>query len=309
MQNVLLFDAPLKERIWGSNYFKDTLKITDNPLIGEMWSLSALPGDESRVINGKYKGLTLKELYENHSELFGNEHLNEFPILIKLIATKDKLSVQVHPDDIYGKRVENSLGKTEGWLFLDKEPSSTIVVGINAKDKNELTEMVNNKEYDKLLRTVSPEIGSFYPIPAGTVHALGENLLLLEVQQSSNVTYRFYDYDRKDKNGNLRELHVKKALDVTSTEPYNEEIKNVLKEESSMIWDNQYFHVSSVSIHDELKIKADDKYIIASVIEGNLEIDSNKLLFGSSFIIPSNEEITIKGNGKLVLTLNKVKEN
>ena len=250
MKNQVLFlFAPLKERIWGSTYFKNQLNITDQDSIGEMWSCSGYEGSDSIIENGDFKGETLSSLFKNHKELFNNSKLNEFPILVKLIATSDDLSVQVHPDDKYAREVENQLGKTEGWLILDADSSSNIVVGHRAKNKEELIKYVENDDYENLLIKRNVKKGDFFPIPSGTIHALGKGIVLLEVQQSSDVTYRFYDYHRKDKNGNERELHVQKAIDVTDYVPYTNQIFNCLGKDKCIVWDNQYFQVVLFANH------------------------------------------------------------
>ena len=214
---ILLLSAPLKEVIWGGNYFKDVLNVTtSDEKIGEMWSCSAHKNGQSIIKNGCFKGKTLEYVYKNHKELFDNSSLDEFPILVKLIATTDKLSVQVHPNDEYALKYENQYGKTEGWLILDENENSEIVIGHNAKNKEELIEYINNDDYDGLLRKKVVKTGEFYPIPSGTIHALGANIVLLEIQQSSDVTYRFYDYHRKDAMGNERPLHINKAVEVTA---------------------------------------------------------------------------------------------
>ena len=304
MEKVLFLSAPLVERIWGGSYFKDNLHLTDNDSIGEMWSVSSLKECSSIILNGKYKGMTLYNLFNEHKDLF-NIKDTQFPILIKLIATKDDLSVQVHPDDKYARLVENKLGKTEGWLILDSNESS-IVVGHNAKNKDELVSYIKNNDYEHLLNRRIVKRGEFYPILPGTIHAIGKNIVLLEVQQSSDVTYRFYDYNRKDKNGNTRELHLNKALDVTSYEEYDNNILNVFESSSNLVWDNKYFNVIYEDINDSYIIKKDSNYLIVTVIEGTIRVNDRTINFGKSFILTSYcNEIEIKGKGKIVITKSK----
>ena len=301
---VLFLSGPLKERIWGGTYFKDVLKITQSEEpIGELWSCSGHEEGESIILNDTYKGEKLSEVFLNHKELFNNSKLNDFPILIKLIATSDKLSVQVHPNDEYARINENQYGKTEGWLILDEKEDSSLVIGHNATNKEELITYIQNDDYSHLLNEIKVNKGDFYPIPSGTIHALGKNLVLLEIQQSSDVTYRFYDYHRKDKNGNERPLHVQKALDVTSFEKYDFNINNIDDLKTPILWLNQYFEVYYYNIDKYLDLVKGNEYLICSVIEGSLKVLGEEMTLGKSFILTSNcKNIRIKGKGKLIVT-------
>lgn len=301
---VLFLSGPLKERIWGGTYFKDVLKITQSEEpIGELWSCSGHEEGESIILNDTYKGKKLSEVFLNHKELFNNSKLNDFPILIKLIATSDKLSVQVHPNDEYARINENQYGKTEGWLILDEKEDSSLVIGHNATNKEELITYIQNDDYSHLLNEIKVKKGDFYPIPSGTIHALGKNLVLLEIQQSSDVTYRFYDYHRKDKNGNERPLHVQKALDVTSFEKYDFNINNIEDLKTPILWLNQYFEVYYYNIDKYLDLVKGNEYLICSVIEGSLKVLGEEMTLGKSFILTSNcKNIRIKGKGKLIVT-------
>ncbi len=309
MEKILLLSAPLKERIWGGDYFKNVLKVTDSSSnIGEMWSCSGHKEGESIILNGEFKNKTLSEVYKKHKELFNDSIKSEdFPILIKLIDTKDLLSIQVHPNDEYAKKYENQLGKTEGRLILDSKEDSNIVIGHKAKDKNELVKAINEDKIENYLNYYKVKKGEFYPIPSGTLHAIGKNILLLEVQQSSDVTYRFYDYHRKDKDGKERELHVNKALDVVSFDIYKEEVKNHFGLDSSILWQNKYFLVTYydlTNIH-ECSFETLNNYLIVSVIEGEVMVDDKyKINKGFSFIIlKSKEKTKLSGkNLKIVVT-------
>jgi mannose-6-phosphate isomerase len=303
MSNILFLSAPLKERIWGGNYFKDELKVTDsNSKIGEMWTCSGHIQGESYILEGIYKGLSLSQVYKNHSELFGNPKAKEFPILIKIISADDDLSVQVHPNDEYARKNENSSGKTEGWLILKHEPEACLVVGHNACSKEELVSLIKSDNYDKLLKKVKVNDGEFYPIPSGTIHAIGKGIVLLEVQQSSDITYRFYDYHRKDKDGKERELHVKKAIDVTDITPYSQQIKNINDITSGELYSNQYFKIDVKSIDKKDVIKNLNGYKIISVIEGKMKVEGRTIKLGDSFIITSlDKAIKVEGTGRIAI--------
>lgn len=307
MEKILILSAPLKEVIWGGDYFKKELKITDNEKIGEMWSCSGHSGNLSYVLNGEFKNKSLREVFKTHKELFNNSSLEEFPILVKLIATSDKLSVQVHPDDEYAMKNENQYGKTEGWLILDKKDDSSIIVGHNANNKEELVNYINDDNFTDLLNEIKVVPGEFYPIPSGTIHALGKNLVLLEVQQSSDVTYRFYDYHRKDKDGNERPLHVKQAIEVTDYNKYDQKIINIFNEEISSIWDNEYFKVEYLNIKEKEVLNNNNKYCIITVIDGEIKVEDSKINKGESFIVTSiSNKLLLEGNAKIVITYSKI---
>lgn len=301
--NIILLNGYLREQIWGGTYFKDVLKITnDDKKYGEYWTLSGYEEYPSIIKNGKYQGETLDNIYKKHHELFASSLSDEFPILIKIIATSDDLSVQVHPDDEYAKK-ENELGKTESWLILDNKKDSKIIYGHNAIDIEEIAEKVRNNDYS-FLSYQNAYKGMFIPVESGTIHALGKGLVLIEIQESSNLTYRLYDYDRIDKNGCKRRLDIEKALDVIKA-PDKKEIdnKDYLNVPSCTLWDNDLFKIDILNVENDLTIKKDnDKYYLCSVIEGEFSYQNEKINVGDSFIITSlcKNEI-IKGRGKIII--------
>ena len=300
--NVLFLTAPLKERIWGGDYFKK-INRTEKENIGELWSASAHKEGESFIIGGKFNGMSLSNVYANHPELFNNPTLNEFPILVKIIYAKEPLSVQVHPNDEYALKYEKQYGKTEGWLVLDANEGSTLVLGHNAKNKEELIHHIENDNYDELLKTVIVKPGEFYPIYAGTIHAIGAGLTILEIQQSSDVTYRFYDYHRKDANGNERQLHVEQAVNVTTYDTFDLDKTNHLVQPSHIMWDNEYFTVSMLNVKDKEIFVEPENYAIITVATGEFELNGRKLSVGDSFILTKlANDVIINGNGVLVKT-------
>ena len=200
---------------WGGDKLKKLYgKQSDDAHTGESLEMSVIPGLNSVDENGE----TLSSLIEKYgSDLTGTEVVGEFPLLLKLIDAKDQLSVQVHPDDTYAKANENKLGKTEAWAILHAVPGAQLVYGIKEGTTAEMLQDAcgKGKEIEKLLRYVPVHDGDVFYIPSGTVHAIGAGIVLYEIQQSSDVTYRFYDWDRADAQGNKRALHIRQALDVT----------------------------------------------------------------------------------------------
>lgn len=307
MENEILFlSGILHERIWGSNYFKDTLSLTkSNNRFGEYWTLSAHPDGESIVTNGEYKGLSLKQVFHQNPSLFGYLS-SDFPVIIKLIATSDNLSIQVHPGDEYAEKVEKQKGKTEGWLILAAEENSQIVLGHNAKNKDEFISLFNNKKYSELFNYIKVKRGMFIPVEAGIVHAIGKGIVLLEVQQSSNVTYRLYDYDRLDFNNKPRALHLEKALDVISFEKQEVNNHNFFDDEGNYLnlWSNNYFNIVLYKIHSTIEFKPEhNKFYLGTIIEGLIEVNEKEVKVGESFVVTSKaKKVTFKGFGKFVIT-------
>lgn len=300
--DVLLLTAPLKERIWGSGYFKK-LGRTEQDMIGEMWTASAHPQGESTITNGEFKGKTLSSIYKDFPELFNNPPLKEFPVLVKIIDAKEALSVQVHPDDEYALKYENQYGKTEGWLILDRAKGASIVVGHHAKDEKDLINYIKKDNYDELLQKVEVNPGEFYPIYAGTIHAIGAGVTILEIQQSSDVTYRFYDYHRKDANGKERELHVEKAISVSTYGLTKVDKTNHFSLPSHKMWGNKYFSVSMLKVDGLEVLENPENYSIFTVIDGDFKLNNHKLIFGDSFILTKKaNSVKIDGKGILVRT-------
>ena len=213
----LIFLEPVfHEKIWGGRELADDwgYKIPDGP-IGECWAISAHPNGDCKVAGGTFDGKYLSEVWENHREVFGavpdgrGGEAEQFPLLIKIIDAKDDLSVQVHPDDEYAEKNENgSLGKKECWYVLGCKEGGTIVVGQKAKDAVEFQQMVNEGRWSDLLNEVPIHKGDFFQIDPGTIHAIKGGTVILETQQSSDVTYRVYDYDRKQADGDRKSTRL-----------------------------------------------------------------------------------------------------
>ncbi|MGG6309999.1 mannose-6-phosphate isomerase, class I [Paenibacillus macerans] len=295
--NEPIFLQPIfQERIWGGTKLRDLFGYDiPNDHTGECWAVSAHPNGQSVVKNGPHQGMKLGDLWTSQPELFRSES-KVFPLLTKILDASDDLSVQVHPNDEYaGKHENGELGKTECWYIVDAEPGSVIIYGHEAKSKEELVRMIENGEWDDFLTKVPVKPGDFFYVPSGTLHALGKGIVVLETQQSSDTTYRVYDYDRKDKNGNTRELHLEKAIDVTAVpqayEPvaYDTFSKDGLTVTSFV--SNDFFTVEKWQVSGEAALSANEKYTIFSVLAGSgtLSVDgqSYALAKGEHFILPA----------------------
>ena len=211
-----------KDYLWGGTRLREEYgkKIDLTPL-AETWECSVHPDGPSYVANGIYKGQTLAEVLNAHSEYLGTKVENgELPVLVKFIDAKKDLSVQVHPDDVYAREHEGDNGKTEMWYVIDADEGASLIYGFQHEVTEEiLRKAVDTGTLDKHLQKIQVHKGDTYFVPAGTVHGIGKGILVAEIQESSNVTYRVYDYGRKGPDGKERELHVDKALQVTKREP------------------------------------------------------------------------------------------
>ncbi len=225
----LKFTPILKERIWGGTRLKTVLgKKAKMKHCGESWELSGVPGDVSVVANGFLQGNNLQELIEVYmGDLVGDRIYNrfgvEFPVLIKFIDALDDLSIQVHPNDQLAAERHGSYGKTEMWYVMEAGKDSSLIVGFNQKmDREKYMQALNDKRLKEIMNFEKVAPGDVFFIPAGRVHAIGKDILLAEIQQTSDITYRIYDWDRVDANGKPRELHTELALDAIDYSPQNE---------------------------------------------------------------------------------------
>lgn len=214
---VLKLNPYGKDYLWGGTRLREEYgkKIDLTPL-AETWECSVHPDGPSVIVNGEFKGETLSTVLKQHPEFLGTKVKNgEFPILAKFIDAKEDLSVQVHPDDEYAKEHEEDNGKTEMWYVIDADEGASLIYGFKHRVTEEiLRKSIATGTLDKHLQKVEVQKGDTYFVPAGTVHGIGKGILLAEIQESSNVTYRVYDYDRVDKDGNKRKLHFDKAIHV-----------------------------------------------------------------------------------------------
>lgn len=306
MSEPLFMNPVLQPKIWGGTKLRDIYHY-DIPSkhTGECWAISAHPDGVATIENGEYVDIGLDVLFQTHPELFGNPTVSVFPLLTKIIDATDDLSVQVHPDDVYAFEHEGEQGKTECWYVIDADEGAEIVYGHHAKSKEEFADLIEKGEWDTLLRSIKVKAGDFFFVPSGTIHAIGAGIMILETQQSSNTTYRLYDYDRVDDMGKQRELHIQQTLDV-STIPHVDP-KNV--GHTQEIDDNKittyiqsdYFNVYLWDVHSTLDFDKVAPYVLVSVLEGDgkLTVDSREYLLtkGRHFILPATvESWSITGN-------------
>ena len=281
----LTFKPIFKERIWGGTKLKDVLnKSFDGICIGESWELSTVTNDVSVVANGEFCGLNLNELIEEYpTEILGSKSIEkfgiEFPLLFKFLDAKEDLSIQVHPNDQLAKQRHNSFGKTEMWYVMQADENARLIVGFKSKtNKNDYLTHLEDKTLVNILNETSVKKGDAFFLETGTVHAIGAGVLIAEIQQTSDITYRLYDWDREDANGNGRELHNDLAVDAINYEETNTKIKyNKQKNESINLVECPFFTTNILEVSGKYNWnKKNDAFTVFMCTEGNFSFVYNK---------------------------------
>lgn len=295
----LIFPTPVfHEKIWGGRKLADDFgyQIPDGE-IGECWAISAHPNGDCPIERGAWAGTYLSELWDAHRELFGGVEGDRFPLLVKIIDARESLSVQVHPDDAYAAEHENgSLGKRECWYVLDADPDTKITIGQRAHDRAELARMIEEGRWGELLNRVPCHAGDFFPIEPGTMHAIEGGTLILETQQSSDVTYRVYDFDRVGADGKPRPLHIEQSLDVVDyamEAPESGEVTAPEVDGVTELMECPNFVVERVRVSGEKDLEQTWPFLCASVIEGAGTVcadaagQTHEVARGTHFLAPS----------------------
>lgn len=309
-----LFLTPVfKERIWGGTTLRKEFgyEIPSNKT-GECWAISAHPNGPSVIKNGIYTDVALDRLWKEHPELFGNPKEKVFPLLTKILDANKDLSVQVHPNDAYAKVHENGeLGKTECWYIIDCKDGTEMIFGHTAKSKEEFIQQMEIGNWDSLLRRVKIKPGDFFYVLSGTIHALCEGTLVLETQQSSDITYRVYDYDRNDEKGNLRDLHLDKAIEVTMI-PHQDPVSTPTMEIKENITvttfiESTFFSVYKWDVKGKSSFCFNDRYLLLSVIDGEGSLIHNLQTYilekGTHLIIPVGlGDFALDGNCRIIVS-------
>ncbi|MDB4270983.1 class I mannose-6-phosphate isomerase [bacterium] len=285
----LKFYPILKERLWGGTKLGTLLgKELESDLIGESWELSGVAGDVSIVANGSFKGTTLTDLINRFpEEILGKSVLErfgkEFPILIKFIDAQKDLSIQLHPNDELARKRHNSFGKTEMWYIMDADKDAELIIGFKEDiSKETYVKSLKNDTLTDLLNYENVKEGDAYFISAGKIHAIGAGVLIAEIQQTSDQTYRVYDYNRKDAQGNLRELHTELSIDAISYVKQDDFKVGYGHEEnvSNSMVNCPYFKTNFISLNKNIKLDVSDQdsFSIYMCIDGEVTIENG---FGS----------------------------
>ncbi|HEU0137570.1 MAG TPA: type I phosphomannose isomerase catalytic subunit [Flavobacterium sp.] len=296
----LQFEPILKDKIWGGRKLKTILnKNITSDTTGESWELSAVNGDVSIVANGQYRGKTLVELLDDYAEeIVGSEVFknfgNEFPLLFKFIDAQQDLSIQVHPGDELAQKRHNANGKTEMWYIMQADPGATLTIGFKAKSsQQEYLHHLQNNTLPGILSAFLPSEGDVFYLATGTVHAIGAGILLAEIQQTSDITYRIYDYDRVGPDGEKRELHIDQALDAINYEvvdtrrKYSKEV-NI----SNSVVESNYFTTKFLPLDGEVNAAGKQQtFTVYMCVDGNFQLhyDEHQYNFsrGDTVLIPA----------------------
>lgn len=306
-RQIIFLNPVFKQTVWGGDKLgRDWHYEIPGDYIGECWGVSAHPSGDCTVREGAYEGETLSSLWKAHPELFGDTGLDNFPLIVKIIDAREDLSIQVHPDDAYARANENgSLGKTECWYVLDCEEGSRLVIGHNAKDKTELREMIHGGRWKELLREVPVKKGDFIEIPPGTVHAIEGGIMVMETQQSSDITYRVYDYGRLV-DGTPRALHIDKSIDVISA-PAREVTESIVQADAmpentmNLLCACDCYKIWKTDVRGRETFEQNYPFLIMSVIEGEGRIDDQPIRKGDHFILPAGYgSVELQGDMRLI---------
>lgn len=296
----LQFDPILKYRIWGGSKLETLLgKPASSESIGESWELSAVGDDVSIVSNGSYRGRSLQELiYDYPREILGNDNFSNygsnFPLLFKFIDANQDLSIQVHPDDQLARKRHNSPGKTEMWYIMQADPNARITVGFKKKSSpEEYLKHLESKSLPKILNSIAVRAGEVFFLETGTVHAIGAGIVLAEIQQSSDVTYRIYDYDRVDNDGKPRELHVDLALDAINYDLVSAQKQYALHpNQKSELASCPFFTTNLIPLDGVYSwSQRKPEFTVLMCVEGTFELSANGNKFsyakGDTVLIPA----------------------
>ena len=314
MLKPIKLNPVFKEIIWGGNRLKSEFGMkSDLNNIAESWEMTVRPDGMNTICGGEFDGLSMEDYIKlNGNSVVTDKKYEGFPLLIKFIDAQDNLSVQVHPDDEYAMKNENSLGKTEMWYIMDAKPGAKLVYGLKSGcTSDDFEKAIKNGTVEEKLNFVPVKKGDVFFIPSGLVHAIGAGILLAEIQQNSNITYRVYDYGRLGKDGLPRELHIKKALDVIINRN-QEEIEKIRFSESdksdTTLASCDYFKVDKYNVDGYLQLLSSAKSFNSVLClngEGYIEYNDEKfsIVKGDSYFIPAGiGTYGISGNTEVIIS-------
>ncbi|GAB3251574.1 class I mannose-6-phosphate isomerase [Larkinella harenae] len=315
----LTFETIFKDKIWGGQKIKTVLEKDFSPLpnCGETWEISGVAGNISVVAEGPLKGKSLQELLEHYKEELVGQHVyeqfgNEFPLLVKFIDANDDLSIQVHPNDKLAKERHNSFGKTEMWYIIESDEGSTLNSGFNREvTKDEYVKAVADNTLMDILNIEKVQAGDVFFLPAGRVHYIGKGILLAEIQQTSDITYRIYDFDRTDDKGQKRELHTELAVDAIDYQHYDHYKTQYDPQPNQSVnaVTSDYFVTNVLNfdqevLHDYTHL---DSFVILVCVGGSLTVETGEgyripLKMGQCTLLPaSTKQVTLIPDGEMTV--------
>lgn len=302
------FENLYYKKIWGGRDLKSFRSNLPEGNIGESWDVACHENGTGVVANGRFKGISFDKLIESYGEkVLGRKYVNKkFPLLVKLINSNDNLSVQVHPNDEYAKIKENSFGKTEAWYVIDAEEGAELIVGTNGCTKEQFQDAIKNNTVENCLNRIKVKKGDGFLINSGLVHAIGKGLIIAEIQQNSDITYRVYDYGRP------REIHVEKSLEVIDFSLKPERLVEEYKEydgyKFTSLCKNQYFSIDKCVVDTDYTSNTNgDNFVILTIVDGSGKVTGNHytedLKKGDSILLPASlGEYTIEGKLEVLIT-------
>lgn len=317
MNKIFKFEPYLKAVVWGGDKIKKFKNIdTDQANIGESWEISGVPGHESVVASGEDKGLTITQLIDKYGAALVGEDVyrrfgNNFPLLIKIIDARDNLSVQVHPDDDLAMRRHNSQGKTEMWYVIDADYDAGIISGLSREiTPDEYRSRVADNTITDVLASHKAHPGDVFFLPAGRIHAIGAGNLIAEIQQTSDITYRVYDYDRRGLDGKPRQLHVEEAVDAIDYHVYDNYVTDYDHDATGEVplVSCRYFDVRKITVDSQTSLLHEgDSFTVVMCIEGQCTVDVDReaacsISRGTTLLAAASARaVTLTGNATLIV--------
>lgn len=308
MKNLLFFKPIGRFALWGKDAAKNYFGYTDFPDgIGQFWSFSAQESASNECITQPFMQQTLKEIWDDHPDLFNSKYIH-FPFIISLVGAEDHLSIQVHPNDGIAQRMGYEMGKNEAWYFLDSKPNAYIFYGHTFAHKDAFTQAIKDNNFENYLLRKPVQTGSFVYLPSGIVHAMGKGNVVYEIQQSTDVTYRLYDFNRKEKDGSLRPLHLKEGIECIdfNQKDLNNEIEPMVQSfnQSTLTYYccEQAFIVYKFEVKDQFDYPI-SSYMVCTVTQGSGWVNDEMVKLGDSFLVTcANQILKLNGNMTLMCT-------
>lgn len=305
--SVLFFEAIARPALWGNTLVKNYFGYHEMPDgTGQTWAFSCDEKGSNVCLSEPFRGMTLKQIWEQHQEIFDREG-EPFPLIISLVGPEESLSVQVHPDTPLAAGLGFPFGKNEAWYFLDCIEGANIIYGHNAENEEEFRRMVKEDRWDDLLQHLPVRNGDFVYTPAGVVHAVGRGCVTYEIQQATDVTYRLYDFHRRDAEGKERPLNLEEGIECVKYDPvlWANDIHPVSTYDTygdrTVFIDNDSFTVTRVNVYGEYHFH-DENYQLATVVAGTGRVDGITVSIGDSFVIPHDEEVIFDGMMTVMMT-------